>query len=371
MGIQTFFESWVIESLPGILKFLKLDHEEKFRVQKEIPKFMAVQVMFTVSLGTEVTSFELDEKFRWPKSPTSNALCKMCIKQLQLLLANAHKGGVHALAAAPNHNIVLSAGSDGKVVPVSNCSILNKCNSCLQDKFSPAIPFLHHRVNTESGGQVDTKENDETVLAAAQTLCEIKTRSQRQSSDGILRRQRKPSHKAMKTCYLKPKSKHRIKTKKANKVDKEIFTVKKQLPSSGGHSSLSWGLQKQLPSAKFNMKSGHSETFVSAPSGLPKNSNSLAARMRNQSSMPHSTIGSAKVMGQQQFDSEGAKSPSEQSPLQQQSLSVPAITHHAPSVRNLAEQDCPQTLKTFQHLGGPQSQYIKDSAPATRPNVQA
>ncbi|KAI5401069.1 hypothetical protein KIW84_065778 [Lathyrus oleraceus] len=118
------------------------------------------------------------------------------------------------------------------------------------------------------------------------------------------------------------------------------------------------------------MKSGHSETFVSAPSGLPKNSNSLAARMRNQSSMPHSTIGSAKVMGQQQFDSKGAESPSEQSPLQQQSQSVPVTTHHAPSVRNLAEQDCQQTLKTFQHLGGPQSQYIKDSTPATRPNVQ-
>ncbi|KAI5395380.1 hypothetical protein KIW84_061818 [Lathyrus oleraceus] len=173
------------------------------------------------------------------------------------------------------------------------------------------------QVNTESEGQVDTKGNDETVLAAAQTLC----------------------HEA---CYLKPKSKHRVKTKKANKVDKEISTVKKQLPSSGGQSSLPWGLQKKLQSAEFNMKSGHSEAFVSVPSGLPKNSNSLAARMRNQSSMPHSTVGSAKVMGQQQFDFEGAESPSEQSPLQQQSLSVPVTTHHAPSVRNLAEQGCQQ-----------------------------
>ncbi|KAI5411865.1 hypothetical protein KIW84_056799 [Lathyrus oleraceus] len=134
----------------------------------------------------------------------------------------------------------------------------------------------------------------------------------------------------------------RVKTKKANKVDKEISTVKKQLPSSGGQSSLPWGLRKKLPSAEFNMKSGHLEAFVSVPSGLPKNSNSLAARMRNQSSMPHSTVGSTKVMGQQQFDFEGAKSPSEQSPLQQQSLSVPVTTHHAPSVRNLAEQGCQQ-----------------------------
>ncbi|XP_058732072.1 uncharacterized protein LOC131603676 isoform X2 [Vicia villosa] len=67
------------------------------------------------------------------------------------------------------------------------------------------------QVNTESGGQVDTKENDDrcpAVLVAAQTLCEIKTRSIRQSSDGILRWQRKPSHKAMKTCYLKSNEKH-------------------------------------------------------------------------------------------------------------------------------------------------------------------
>lgn len=98
-GNSDFLKSWVIESLPGILKFLKLDQEEKFRVQKEILKFMAVQGLCTASLGTEVTSFELDEKFRWPKSPTSNALCKMCIEQLQLLLANAHKGeGSHPLS---------------------------------------------------------------------------------------------------------------------------------------------------------------------------------------------------------------------------------------------------------------------------------
>ncbi|KAG5104543.1 hypothetical protein JHK82_041513 [Glycine max] len=91
-GNSDFLKSWVIESLPSILKFLKLDHEEKFRVQKEIMKFLAVQGLFTASLGSEVTSFELQEKFRWPKSPTSNALCKMCIDQLQLLLANAQKG---------------------------------------------------------------------------------------------------------------------------------------------------------------------------------------------------------------------------------------------------------------------------------------
>ncbi|XP_045795996.1 polyadenylation and cleavage factor homolog 4 isoform X3 [Trifolium pratense] len=130
------------------------------------------------------------------------------------------------------------------------------------------------------------------------------------------------------------------------KVDKEISTVKKQLPSSGGHPSLSWELQKQIPSSKLNMKSGHSEISVSAPSGLPKSSNSLAVKIKNQSSMLH-TIGTAKIMGQQEFDSEGAESPSEQSPSRQQSLSVPVTTHHPPS-----------------------SQYIRDPAPAIGPNVQ-
>ncbi|KAI5441568.1 hypothetical protein KIW84_010874 [Lathyrus oleraceus] len=97
---------------------------------------MAAQVMFMASLGIEVISFELDEKFRWPKSPPSNALCKMCIEQLQLLLANAQKGGVHALAAAPNHDIVFFAGSDGKVV-------LYKLSSSTMKKKGPVDNNFH------------------------------------------------------------------------------------------------------------------------------------------------------------------------------------------------------------------------------------
>lgn len=47
-----------------------------------------------------MTSFELQEKFRWPKAATSSALCRMCIEQLQLLLANAQKGeGPHTVAS--------------------------------------------------------------------------------------------------------------------------------------------------------------------------------------------------------------------------------------------------------------------------------
>lgn len=98
-GNSDFLKTWVVESLPSILKYLKLDLEAKFRVQMEILKFLAVQGLFTASLGTEVTSFELQEKFRWPKATTSSALCRMCIEQLQLLLANAQKGeGPRSLA---------------------------------------------------------------------------------------------------------------------------------------------------------------------------------------------------------------------------------------------------------------------------------
>ncbi|KAJ9175014.1 hypothetical protein P3X46_013601 [Hevea brasiliensis] len=78
-------------SLPSILKYLKLDHEAKFRVQKEILKFLTVQGLFFACLGSEVTSFDLQEKFRWPKVASSNATCKMCIQQIQFLLASAQK----------------------------------------------------------------------------------------------------------------------------------------------------------------------------------------------------------------------------------------------------------------------------------------
>ena len=97
MGNSDFLKNWIVESLPTILKCSKLDLEAKFRIQKEILKFLAIQGVFTASLGSEVTSFELQEKFRWPKVATSSSLCRICIEQLQLLLANAQKGeGSHA-----------------------------------------------------------------------------------------------------------------------------------------------------------------------------------------------------------------------------------------------------------------------------------
>ncbi|KAL0686329.1 hypothetical protein Bca4012_053177 [Brassica carinata] len=83
--------SWIIESLPGVLKHAKLAPEAKLRVQKPIMKFLAVQGLFVASLGTEVTSFELQEKFKWPETATPASLCSMCIEQLQLLLSNSQK----------------------------------------------------------------------------------------------------------------------------------------------------------------------------------------------------------------------------------------------------------------------------------------
>ncbi|XP_020879075.1 uncharacterized protein LOC9302376 [Arabidopsis lyrata subsp. lyrata] len=90
-GNSDLLKSWVIESLPGILKHTKLAPEAKLRVQQQILKFLAVQGLFVASLGTEVTSFELQEKFKWPKTATPAALCKMCIEQLLLLLSNSQK----------------------------------------------------------------------------------------------------------------------------------------------------------------------------------------------------------------------------------------------------------------------------------------
>ncbi|KAI8025671.1 rDNA transcriptional regulator pol5 [Camellia lanceoleosa] len=105
MGTSDFLKSWVIDSLPSVLKHLHLDPEAKFQVQKEVLKFLAVQGIFSSSLGTEITSFELQEKFRWPKAATSSALCRMCIEQVQLLLANAQKGeGSHLMASGLETN---------------------------------------------------------------------------------------------------------------------------------------------------------------------------------------------------------------------------------------------------------------------------
>ncbi|RDX61647.1 hypothetical protein CR513_60107 [Mucuna pruriens] len=73
------------------------------------------------------------------------------------------------------------------------------------------LPF--HQLDSSSfvtcseDSQVKADEHCPRILTAAQTLCEIATHSPRQSSDGILRWQRKTSHKVMKACHFKSNEK--------------------------------------------------------------------------------------------------------------------------------------------------------------------
>ncbi|KAK7244968.1 hypothetical protein RIF29_39797 [Crotalaria pallida] len=154
------------------------------------------------------------------------------------------------------------------------------------------------------------------------------------------------------------------------KVDREISTVNKQLPAFSGHPSLPWHLQEQHSVDKLNLKPGHSEEFLSTLGGFPANANSLSVGMASQSFMPNAAIGMAEVMRSQQFDSEGAESPSGQSPMRQKSPSPPLTARHPHPMRSLPEKDRPRTLKSSQYLRGLQSQHIKDPSPALPPNVQ-
>ncbi|XP_020211888.1 uncharacterized protein LOC109796603 isoform X2 [Cajanus cajan] len=144
---------------------------------------------------------------------------------------------------------------------------------------------------------------------------------------------------------------------------------KKQIPGFGGHPPSSWQLQKHHPVDKLNLKPGYSEAFVSTLGGLPANASSLAVKKVNQSFMPNAVVGMAKIAGQQS-DSGETESPSGQSPLRQQSPSLPGTVHHPHSMQNLVEQEMPQNLKTTQFLGGPRSQHIRDPSPTHRPIVQ-
>lgn len=48
----------------------------------EILKFLAVRGLCSSTLGTEMKFFEVEDKFRLPKSSISSALCRMCNEQL-------------------------------------------------------------------------------------------------------------------------------------------------------------------------------------------------------------------------------------------------------------------------------------------------
>ncbi|KAL2345181.1 hypothetical protein Fmac_006466 [Flemingia macrophylla] len=150
------------------------------------------------------------------------------------------------------------------------------------------------------------------------------------------------------------------------KVDREISTVKKKLPGFGGHPPSSWQLQRQHSIDKLNLKPGYSEGFVSTLSGLPSNTSSLAVKKGNQSFMPEAIV---EIVGQK-TDFGETESPSGQSPLRQQSPSLPGTVHHPHSIKKLIEQEMPQNLKSSQFLGGPRSQDIRDPSPTLVSNVR-
>ncbi|KAF1872767.1 hypothetical protein Lal_00016604 [Lupinus albus] len=103
-------------------------------------------------------------------------------------------------------NLVPSTGSSGnKLLP----PLFPNLSSCQWDSSSP-VTCKDSQFNAELGGQVDTKENDvlcPRVIVAARTLCDLATQSPRQNSFGVLRWERKTSHKAMKTCNFKSNEK--------------------------------------------------------------------------------------------------------------------------------------------------------------------
>lgn len=116
------------------------------------------------------------------------------------------------------------------------------------------------KVKAEFGGKVDTKENDERcprILTAAQTLCEIATHSPRQSSDGILRWQRKTSHKAMKACHFKSNEKLEEMSSRSISVigsDMVARSVEHIIPSKRPRHSI---VENKNSGHSNNVKKGH------------------------------------------------------------------------------------------------------------------
>lgn len=106
-----------------------------------------------------------------------------------------------------------------------------------------------------------TDDRSPKVLAAAQTLCEIATHSPRQSSDGILRWQRKTSHKAMKACHFKS-------NEKLEEMSSTSISVI-------GYNTVARSMQQIMPSKKprlsivENKNSGHSNNLKKGPCAWP------------------------------------------------------------------------------------------------------
>ncbi|XP_068640137.1 rDNA transcriptional regulator pol5 [Aristolochia californica] len=154
-GGSDFLKNWVIDSLPRILKNSKLDHEAKHYLQIEIVEFLTVQGLFSASLGTEVTSFELQKKFQWPKVTTSSALCRMCIEQLQMLLADAQKiEGTHVTMRGfePNDLGLRFMHLLGPLCNIPSVSLFRPLNS-EDDKAFKKLQAMESRLTYEERNQ--------------------------------------------------------------------------------------------------------------------------------------------------------------------------------------------------------------------------
>lgn len=122
-----------------------------------------------------------------------------------------------------------------------------------------------------------TDERCPKILTAAQTLCEIATRLRRQSSDGILRWQRKTSHKAMKTCQFKSNEKlEEMSSRPISMIGSDMVarSVEQIMPS-----------KKPRLSIVENKSSGYSNNFKKAHIVWPisKSSRSLPSKQVRES----------------------------------------------------------------------------------------
>ncbi|KAI4349017.1 hypothetical protein L6164_009673 [Bauhinia variegata] len=145
-------------------------------------------------------------------------------------------------------------------------------------------------------------------------------------------------------------------------ADNENLEVEDQLPIPRHFRA-----KEQQSIDELDRRPGHSEDYVSNLGDLPTNS---LVRIGNRPFLPNATTGSAGIAGQLQF-SVRAGSPSGQSPLRQQSPSPPVPMRHPPNpLRNMAEEDRSQTLKTSQFSGSLQSKHFRDPSPVPPPNVK-
>ncbi|KAJ7976061.1 polyadenylation and cleavage factor-like 4-like [Quillaja saponaria] len=131
-------------------------------------------------------------------------------------------------------------------------------------------------------------------------------------------------------------------------------------------------------------KSVDRQGYSSTGGGLSNSANPSVVRMGGRPQMGSSrvgasgvgllknaTTGSAGIVEQQCFQSVGATSPSEQSPLRQRPSSPPLTAHHSQhQMRNFAELGYSQILKTSQFAGGLHNQSTQDSLPILPSNVQ-